>query len=216
MPVQDPHPKYTKHEAQWVRCEDAFEGQDTIKGKTIDSEAYLRRLPGMDEDVSTETRSRGTAEKDSAWKRYVDRALWYNASKRTMRANTGFVFRKEAIVKLPPRMEEATQDVTLGGVSLGAFARRMIAMQVRKGRYGILTDYSEQHKRARLCGYPAESILNWDFRVVDGVRKLSELRLMEASSPMPDPDDPAWRTVRRRQIRVLQLQEEREGVPGVP
>ena len=199
MPVNTGSAEYVLFGGQWTRCRDAFRGQDTIKSKTIAHETYLRKLAGMEGDDAEEKRS---------WATYVDRALWFNATKRTMRAFSGFVFRKDPVTKwLNRQVEERTQDITMGGVSMNAYARRVVAQQIRVGRFGTLVTLSADGSRGRFAGYEAEAILDAHTTMFNGSKKLAHLRLVEPMAAVPSKDD-EWRRVHRLQVRVLELDAE--------
>lgn len=76
MKPDDTHDEYKEFAPVWKRCRDAATGQRAIqKGLT----SYLPALAQQD---------------DTEYKSYQSRALYYNATGRTVDAMTGLVFRK--------------------------------------------------------------------------------------------------------------------------
>ena len=86
---------------------------------------------------------------DDAYKAYIQRALFYGASGRTVEALTGAVFRREPTVELPKTFEDELTDVTLSGVSFQAIAQDIFSRVLGVARAG----------RRRFCGdFPAASL----------------------------------------------------------
>ena len=109
MPVDTPSPEYEAALPRWQRCRDCFEGNDAVKARTT---AYLPALEGH----------QGSAEKYDA---YLTRAVFYNATARTVAGLLGSVFRATPSWTFPAAIEDDLTDVTLIGNiqrSLGAIA----------------------------------------------------------------------------------------------
>ena len=77
MPVDTPSLEYEAALPRWQRCRDCFEGSDAIKARATD---YLPALEGH----------QGSSEKYDA---YLTRAVFYNATARTVAGLLGSVFR---------------------------------------------------------------------------------------------------------------------------
>jgi hypothetical protein len=166
MAVDTKHEEYDEHYDQWERCEHAAEGQDEIHEYGV---AYLPRLSGQT---------------DQEYKAYKQRALFYNATQRTIDGLTGLLFIKPPITEYPQGLESITADVTMSGVNLHQFAEMVAEEVVMLGRAGVLVDHppmtealtlaqaQEQGMRPYMRLYDAESIINWRTERIAGVEML--------------------------------------------
>jgi hypothetical protein len=80
MAVDTKNSKYHEYYEQWERCEHAAEGQDEIHKEGI---KYLPRLSGQN---------------DAEYYAYKQRALYYNATARTIDGLTGMLFLKPEVI----------------------------------------------------------------------------------------------------------------------
>ncbi len=76
MPVDTVHPDYFENKGKWQRCRDVIDGEETVKER---GEDYLPKPAGQTDDD---------------YEAYKTRALFYNATGRTLDAMVGMVFRK--------------------------------------------------------------------------------------------------------------------------
>jgi hypothetical protein len=157
MPVDAVHPEYTQRAKQWRRCRDAVAGEDAIKEA---GKKYLPRLSGHTDDE---------------YEAYKQRALWYNATARTVDGLTGLIFRKAPDVDAPDALADLMEDVTTDGLSLQEFAEMIVEETIVVGRGGILIDYprvevtddesqadtEQRGDRPYATHYAAEAITNW-------------------------------------------------------
>ena len=74
-------------------------------------------------------------------------------------------------------------------MSLEQFEAFVMQRILVSGRYGILADYNEELKRPYLTGWLQGQIRDWEFEVVDGVKRLKWIILEETIS-RPDPEKP--------------------------
>ena len=190
MPVTTRHADYDANLKYWTRCRDFYEGSDKVKAA---GELYLPRL-----ELQT----------DEEYQAYVDRALFYNATARTVAGLAGFVFRKEPEVKAPESIAEDLRDITMTGVSFTSFCRTLLNELLVTGRYGVMVDMApaaEKPERPYWIGFRAEQITNWATRRRGGDTILSMVVLAE-SAEEPDPADPFMADA-IEQYRVLKLDE---------
>ena len=176
MPVSDQHPEYTKFLPQWQTVNDCVEGSATIKKQGT---KYLP-MPNP-EDKSSENRARFDA--------YLKRANFVNFTGHTKAAMSGMVFRKAIKSELPTAIDYLETDADGGGLTLEQMVREVLGETLETGRYGLLVDYPEseegatqaqtQGKQASIKTYPASSVINWRTVVIDGVKKLSLVVLLE-------------------------------------
>jgi hypothetical protein len=196
MPVQTPRADYTAMADSWQTCRDALEGSAAIKAAGT---KYLPLLEGMS--------ASGISGVASAYASYVLRAMYYPAIGRTVAGLAGLVFGKRPTVAGVPKAQEADfADVTLNGVSLGAYAITLCREILTTGRAGTLIDFPDgvtPGARPYWLLYPAEAIVNWRVDRVAGRQVLTLLVLKEAVE-VEKADDP-FTADTVTQYRVLQL-----------
>jgi hypothetical protein len=180
MPVNTKHPEYTESYQSWEDCEHAVEGQREVHEYGV---KYLPRLSGQSDDE---------------YKAYVKRALYYNATARTVDGLTGMLFLKPPKVEYPTSMQSIIDDVTMTGLSLHQLSEMVADDIVVFGRCGVLVDYppitnaSTMAEMAQLGArpyatkYDAESIINWKTKCVNNVQMLSMVVLKESAEVAKD------------------------------
>jgi hypothetical protein len=194
MPVNSMHADYLENIEAWQRIRDVLAGDRAIKRA---GEKYVARLD---------------SQSDEEFRAYVERGSFYNATSRTVSGYVGMIFRRDPVLQLPdqsvalhPALRTFTNDVDLHGTTLDNYAKSLIAETVSIGRAGTLVDWDgEKERRAYLCPYSAESILNWRQTRIGGQLKLSLVVLSESAPGVPKADDP-FVVVDVPQIRVLKL-----------
>ena len=195
MAIDTEHPDYVKRKVQWEKLRDCCEGQEQIHAAGT---KYLPKLSGQ---------------KDSEYKAYVNRALFYGATARTVDGLTGMVFKKAPIVEVPEGMTKMIQDVTLDGLGLVGFAEEIVEDVIEIGRAGILVDHpavpagatqaqaEAANIRPFLKHYDAEAIFNWKTASVNNALILTQVRLWECV-PIADGE---FSDKEKKQIRILDL-----------
>ncbi|PSL23467.1 DUF4055 domain-containing protein [Dyadobacter jiangsuensis] len=189
------HPEYDEFSKVWKRCRDAATGQRAIhKG----GEEYLPKLEGQSTDE---------------YDKYRSRALYYNATGRTVEGMKGLVFRKKPVLVTPEMMKPWLEDITMTGISFNGLAKKNLEEVMKVGRYGLLVDYplapqlvegasltindaAKMDIRPYIAGYTAENILNWILERVGSKTILTNVFLNE----------PVLNTAYKKQIRQLTLQ----------
>ena len=154
MKIDDTHPDYKKRLPQWTRCADAIEGADAIRAGGT---KYLPKLP---------------AQTDSDYNDYQTRAVWKNATAKTLDMFTGLVEPEKA--KIEGASEDVLEDADLAGKPFPEVIEDALEHVIGVGRFGILVDYSgmitpdmsqaEAEKagaRAYVAAYTAQQITNW-------------------------------------------------------
>jgi len=195
MAVDSKHEEYDEYYDQWERCEHAAEGQDEIHEYGV---MYLPRLSGQT---------------DQEYKAYKQRALFYNATQRTIDGLTGLLFIKPPIMQYPPGLEAMVADVTMSGLSLHQLAEMVAEEVVTLGRCGILVDHPPMTEAVTLAQaqalgmrpymrlYDAESIINWRMDRVGGQEMLTLVVLEEEYKVFED----EFKYECKTQWRVLDL-----------
>ena len=88
MGVTTRHPQYAENEGKWQKCRDAFDGSEAVKAR---GETYLPKLGGQSSDD---------------YDAYSERALYYNATARTIQGWLGCVFRKDPQIAVPDSIQQ--------------------------------------------------------------------------------------------------------------
>jgi hypothetical protein len=146
--------------------------------------------------------------------KYREGAQFTNFTSRTKSGLVGAIFRKDVIVELPDDIEYLIQDATGQNVSLSKLAQEGCDEVLQTGRWGLLTDYpisdenlsvadvESMNLKARIYAYKAESIINWNETVYNGVTKVSLVVIKECIEKLM-PDGFEWSE--ETQYRVLRL-----------
>jgi hypothetical protein len=158
---------------------DAVDGEVAVKGRKT---KYLP-MPNP-ADTSTENQKR--------YQSYIDRAVFYNVSRRTLAGLVGEVFDTPPAAKLPTSLDPIVKDASGGGISLEQLAKRATRLALANGRAGILTDFPQAPPegftqaqiasglvRSTLTVYAPLDIINWRVEEVDGVDQLILVVLKE-------------------------------------
>ena len=186
------NPSYTRPEVveltpRWDMIRDCISGQEAIKFKTA---LYLPK-PNPD-DQSAENKQR--------YLDYLNRAVFYNATARTVKGLVGQVFARDPILTIPAPMDVFKVDCDGGGLPMDQFARMALAGVISYGRCGILTDYPNStipataddvkkgKRRPTLTYYNAWNVVNWRTMTV-GAEKLLSLVVLFESRAVADEDN---------------------------
>ena len=163
-PLDKVHPQYAEFLDDWCKCRDVIAGEKAVKGKRA---KYLPLLDGKDAQV---------------YQSYLDRALFYNATARTVDGYEGSVFRKTPEIKLPAIIESMRDKVDAGGNTLVQFLKQAVTEVIKLNRSGLLLDYPKQaaaNEIPYVCHYSAEDIRDWRTSVIGGRAQLTFLVLAE-------------------------------------
>lgn len=194
--VDSCHPEYKDAQAKWQKCRVATAGEEAVHAA---GPAYLPKLSGQTGD-----------EYDA----YKARALFYNATGRTVDGMSGLVFRRPPIFEIPAAIEYLQEDADTGGTPLLSFSEKVVDELLQVGRVGILADYPRldgvvtradqlaANGRPYLKIYSAESILNWRVGRVNNRSMLTLVVLAEVHE-----EAQGFGTKTTPQCRVLRLQE---------
>jgi hypothetical protein len=200
MTVGFQRPEFVTQTPRWTLVRDCISGQPTIKSKTT---AYLPK-PNAD-DTSEENRLRYLA--------YLERAVFYGVTKRTLDGLIGQVFMREPIVNLPPPLDELTSNIDGAGVSLDQQAKKCLSEVMGYGRCGLLTDFppttevvtaadiDDGYIRPTISLYEPWEIINWRTILVGGKEILSLVVLVEQYIEQDD----GFEVKYSNQWRVLRL-----------
>lgn len=181
---------------KWMRCRAASAGQDAVHAG---AELFLPRL--ADQSVSE-------------YNAYTKRALFYNATWRTIAGLQGMLFRKPITVDVPAVVQPLLDNVSLTGENLHMFTLETVEECLTLGRIGLFADYPQvdvaattaadakaRNLRPLLKRYKAESILRTRTGIVNNATVLMMVVLQEAVQ-LPDGE---FDSIERLQYRVLDL-----------
>ena len=142
---------------------------------------------------------------------YCKRAMWFNASSRTLDAWTGTLTRKPATVDVPSAYRVRLNNIDNRGTDINSFIRTVVREILAYGRYGILVDAprleslpnpDDPNALPWLCGYNCQSIISWRTRPTAGGRVLDQVTLRE-NDEVPHPS--GFGIQRRTIHRLLEL-----------
>lgn len=195
MGVDTQHPDYAKALPMWAKCRDAAEGQECVHAK---GELYLPKL---------------SEQSPQEYKAYRDRALFYEATGRTIDGLSGMVFRRPPTFDIPDSLEYLQEDIDTAGTPLLAFAEKTVEELLITGRIALLADFpmvkdvrtkaDEQAAGARpyLTLLRAESVINWTFERINNRMQLALAVISEVHSTRKD--EYTWES--EAQLRALRL-----------
>ena len=146
---------------------DSVIGETEIKRK---GERYLRKMTDMTPD-----------EYDA----FLDRAVFFNMTQRTVTGLMGTLFTRNPIVQnLPKNLD--TQAISKQNQTLSQFVKEAAREVITMGRYGVLMDMDAEGKRAPyLSGYLTENITDWTVEEIDGRFTVTEVILRELRLARP-------------------------------
>jgi len=192
--IDTQHPDFLKYNDEWTRCRDCADGQIQIHKKRV------KYLPMLSEQSTEE------------YNAYLSRAMFYEATGRTIQGLKGMIFRKPPVIQ-QGGMELFNDDVDLNGTSLRSFCEKITEEILEVGRCGVLVDYPSiitegltvaqselLNARPFFNLYKAESITNWRMGRINNKTSLLQVRLFEIVEEYDD-----FEVNEIEQYRVLDL-----------
>lgn len=192
---------------RWEMIRDCIAGQSQIKKRGV---KYLPHplMRGPRNELSPEVLA--------AYDAYKERAIFWNATGRTLRGLVGLAFGEDPVIALPPLLESLEVDADGGGVSLVQQAHEALSLCLAHGRGGLFVDYPkteglvvtrqdllEGRVRPTVGCYQPWDIINWRTRCVGAEEMLSLVVLSEFFVT----DDDGFEEEVCEQWRVLRLDE---------
>lgn len=107
---------------------DTIAGQEAVKAQ---GDLYLPRPNAADRSHENFVR----------YARYLERAVYYNVSRRTLNGLVGQVFMRAPTVKYPELLEAVVKNATGNGVSLELLAKQAMNFTLALSRGGVFVDY---------------------------------------------------------------------------
>ena len=203
------HPKYTAMLKKWEQIRDVLGGEEAVKNKcTYGLQKYLP-LPDTENDIKKNM---------ERYASYVLRAVFYNATARTLSGLVGQVFSKPPVTTFPDSVDYLKEDPAGSGVTLEQHAKGVLAEIMAMGRAGLWVDYPQVEGgvtkaeaelgliRPTISSYKTEAIRNWRTRKV-GAKTLLSLVVLEEEYIE---EDDGFGVLMQKQYRELRLDENGE------
>lgn len=184
----------------WDLISDCIKGQEAVKaGRT----KYLPK-------PNPEDRS---PENDERYAEYLERAVYYNATGRTLKGLVGQIFSKDVVPDLPPELEAMITNISGSGLSLEQQAKKAAGDVIAFGRAALFVDYpqSEQPLTKQQIDelyimptinlYGAKDVINWGVSAVGARVFLSLVIISENYSIAKD----EFEAEVKKQFRVLRI-----------
>ena len=162
-PISVNHPDYAPAFDRWKRCRDAVGGTDTVKAEGT---TYLPAL-------GSHKKQRFDSFGDDKYQAYLDRALWYNATKRTVLGLSGAANLNKPNITGSSKFDEQARKIA-------GDAQFMLSEQLTAGRLCILVTQDPDTNKVYHTTWTAESIVNWGFYSDIGKNKLKYLVLQDS------------------------------------
>jgi hypothetical protein len=197
--VTQPRKEYIEMLEDVERNRAAVAGERTVKQGTI---KFLPPLASM--CCSSDTDENGyqvirqthklTQEGQAAYRKYLSMASFYGATGRTVDGLVGLIFSKDAMCELSPNIDYLKENADSRGNTLRSLAKRAATEAFIAPRSGVLVarpstpqgatmlQVEAMNLRPKLLHYKFESIINWDYEVIDNVEKLSLVILKEQTT----------------------------------
>jgi hypothetical protein len=183
MPVTNEHEKYAEYKKDWEEVRDCVKGNRAIKKR---KETYLPKLSGQTPED---------------YDRYLKKVKFFGATSRTLDGLHGNVFRKapEESSEVSDTFKKSLEDVDLMGTNIEQFASDIVYDTLQTNWGGVLVDYPRGEEavslldaenkglKAYLKHYPAETVINWEYKTINGKTQLAMVVLVEPyAEPIPN------------------------------
>ncbi|KAF1711070.1 hypothetical protein CSC70_03845 [Pseudoxanthomonas kalamensis DSM 18571] len=197
MSVEFIRPEAKDKRAQWKLVQDAVSGSDAVK--TSD---YIIQVNPT--DLSPENTTRNDQRRR--------RAVYTNATGRTLSAMIGIAFGKSPEVKCPSGLDFLKSDVDGSGVGIINQSQSTVSNVLQTGRSGLLVDYPKSDGemvaidaermgvRPTISLYDANSIMNWRTEKMGARNMLTLVVLRESYEEWSD-----FEVSSKTQYRVLRM-----------
>jgi len=193
------HAEYSANIAAWTKLDDVCKGQAAVKAK---GKEYLP-VPETFED-------------GDRYKEYLDRAVFYGVTGKTLKSNIGSAFNKLPDFKRPDDLEYLDRNADGSGRSIYQASQYMLSLMLKHYRCGVYVDYPQvapSRNRAedkQKNAFPmihilkAASVVDWDHIIVGNQKKTSFVKILESvSSRTAD----GFGRETKEQYRVLRLED---------
>lgn len=184
-------PEHRAASAAWRKYRDFCKGAEAVKA------AGNKYLPYLDPtDKSTRNRKRNED--------YLRRAVFYAIAGNTKIGMLGMAYRKDPTFNGPEKLKYLLDNADGAGTSIYQQSQLVAENVLEVAREGIYVDYAEESDEAIILRYPAENIINWRTKRINGRDQLVLVVLREC---VEEPDGYAYKD--EIQYRELALEEGR-------
>lgn len=200
MAITFQHPDYADNVCAWEMVEDVCEGQKEVKDKGV---KYLPAPNPTDDSIENKER----------YKQYKDRAVFYNATRRTLNSLCGAAFGKEPALTVPDIIGYVADDIDGCGLSIYQQSQEVLADVLKYGRSCLLVDYPRTGGAvsvadmqsgaimATVVRYDADDVINWQLTKI-GAQFILSLVVIEECEQVKVDD---FETKDVKQYRALRL-----------
>ncbi len=204
------NPCYQSYLKRWQKMTDTFDGETSMKARTLSDNPeqckatanknfnqYLRMSQGVKLDTQN-----GYAK----FCDYVFRSMYYPFVSAIHSQSLGMINSREAEILLPSEFEYMVTDANANQEPLNKVLSTINSEQIVKGRIGVMLEVNEGTTTAQntfnICTYNAESIIDWEYSMIEGRQVPSFVNLKEVVSERSGAS-----IEQKEQYRILQLDE---------
>jgi hypothetical protein len=190
MPASDQHKLYKLNEEKRKLVRNCVKGSAAIKSERRTDSAEnegIHNLMGS-QYLPVPNPNDNSQDNIDRYVAYKLRACYINFTGYTRDGLLGMVARKPTEIELQPSIEYAVQNANGSGLSLQGVTQSIISNLLEVGQHGLLVDFpsSDGGSREQTAGlrammkeYPAESIINWRYTLINNVKVLTFVALAE-------------------------------------
>jgi hypothetical protein len=192
---------------RWKKIDDVVAGEYAVKKA---GDAYLPRPNPTDESDQNLAR----------YDQYVQRAVFFNATGRTLEGLVGIAYRRQPEIEIPSSMEFVRTDIDGAGGGLVNQSHRVLEDTFRHGRAALLVDFPIANEtislaqlqagriHATITAYKANQIINWR------INQNQDLSLVVLYEQLEDEDGYATKIIEQwRELALGTLSTEDDDAP---
>lgn len=216
--VTEPRQEYTNMLPSVTKNRLAVAGQRAVRAAGVQCLAPLASMlcsTVYDEKLNiwnTNYYTQMTTEGQAKYQKYLNNAYFYGASGRTVTGLGGLISAKKPVKEIPSSIAYMDTNINGKGQTLRDFSDDAVGEAFTSVWSGVLVarpttpegasklDEETQNLRPKLLHYKFESIINWDYDVINNVEKLSLLVLKESTTKRK-----GFKVETEDQYRVLEL-----------
>jgi hypothetical protein len=148
---------------------------------------------------------------------YIQRAVYYNVTSRTLEGMVGQVFLIAPVVEVPEQLKKVIKNIDGQGLDLTQLAKRGVRAVASYGRAGLFVDYPERSTPASAAEIASGevqpivrflepwNVINWRSKKIGVKTVLSMVVIREVED---DDEDEGFQITRVERYRVLKLDED--------
>lgn len=197
------HPEYVKNLPLWEQVDDACKGQKAVKDRR---ETYLPRNNPQDK----------SPEASSFYDAYLQRAVFYGVTGKTLGSLVGAAFATDPTFKFPKELEHFERNANGAGISLYQLSQSVLRHILKHYRCALYVDFPDvgpsrnrAEEKAKQA-YPmvhllsSKAVINWDTVTVGNQVKLNLVVIEESVS---ERGKDGFSIESKKQYRVLRLED---------